>query len=115
MAVANAVLDEMLKENFLTNVQEVGSFLKSELIKIQQKFPDLVDEIRGEGLMLGIKINAKIENGIVVKKFIDNHFLTIPAGENVIRILPPLIITKKHVLEAIEKINKSFNELKLQS
>jgi acetylornithine/N-succinyldiaminopimelate aminotransferase len=115
MAVANAVLEEMLKENFLKNAQEVGSFLKSELIKIQQKFPDLVDEIRGEGLMLGIKINAKIENGIVVKKFIDNHFLTIPAGENVIRILPPLIITKKHVLEAIEKINKSFNELKLQS
>lgn len=115
MAVANAVLEEMLKENFLKNVQEVGSFFKNELIKIQQKFPDLVDEIRGEGLMLGIKINAKIENGIVVKKFIDNHFLTIPAGENVIRILPPLIITKKHVLEAIEKINKSLNELKSQS
>jgi acetylornithine/succinyldiaminopimelate/putrescine aminotransferase len=112
MAVANAVLEEMLKENFLKNVQEVGGFLKNELIKIQQKFPDLIDEIRGEGLMLGIKINAKIENGIVVKKFIDNHFLTIPAGENVIRILPPLIITKKHVLEAIEKINISFAELK---
>jgi acetylornithine/N-succinyldiaminopimelate aminotransferase len=115
MAVANAVLEEMLKENFLKNVQEIGSFFKNELMKIQQKFPDLIDEIRGEGLMLGIKINTKIENGIVVKKFIDNHLLTIPAGENVIRILPPLIITKKHVIEAIEKINKSFNELKLQS
>ena len=111
MAVANAVLDEMLKENFLKNVREVGNFLKSELIKIQQKFPDVIDEVRGEGLMLGIKINAKIENGIVVKKFIDNYLLTIPAGENVIRILPPLIITKKHVIEAISKINKSFKEL----
>ena len=111
MAVANAVLDEMLKENFLKNVREVGNFLKSELIKIQQKFPDVIDEVRGEGLMLGIKINAKIDNGIVVKKFIDNYLLTIPAGENVIRILPPLIITKKHVIEAISKINKSFKEL----
>ena len=112
MAVANAVLDEMLKKNFLKNVREVGSFLKNELIKIQQKFPDLIDEIRGEGLMLGIKINAKIENGIVVKKFIDNFLLTIPAGENVIRVLPPLIITKKHVIEAIKKIDKSLKELK---
>ena len=112
MAVANAVLDEMLKKNFLKNVQEVGGFLKNELIKVQQKFPDFIDEIRGEGLMLGIKISAKIENGIVVKKFIDNHFLTIPAGENVIRILPPLVINKKHVIEAIKKINKSFDQLK---
>ena len=61
--------------------------------------------------MLGIKINVKIDNGIVVKKFIDNHLLTIPAGENVIRILPPLIITKKHVNESVSKINKSFEEL----
>jgi acetylornithine/N-succinyldiaminopimelate aminotransferase len=112
MAVANAVLDEMLKKNFLKNVREVGSFLKNELIKIQQKFPELIDEIRGEGLMLGIKINAKIENGIVVKKFIDNLLLTIPAGENVIRVLPPLIITKKNVVEAIKKIDKSLEELK---
>ena len=112
MAVANAVLEEMLKKNFLKNVREMSNFLKSELIKIQHKFPDAIDEIRGEGLMLGIKINAKIDNGIVVKKFIDNHLLTIPAGENVIRILPPLIITKKHVIEAISKINKSFEELK---
>ena len=82
------------------------------MIKIQKKFPNAIDEIRGEGLMLGIKINAKIDNGIVVKKFIDNYLLTIPAGENVIRILPPLIITKKHVNEAISKIEKSFNELK---
>jgi len=111
MAVANSVLDEILKKNFLKNVQEVGSFLKNELIKIQQKFPDLVDEIRGEGLMLGIKINTKIENGIVVKKFIDNYLLTIPAGENVIRILPPLIITKKQVQEAVNKITKSLKEL----
>ncbi|MFM6972985.1 MAG: aminotransferase class III-fold pyridoxal phosphate-dependent enzyme, partial [Alphaproteobacteria bacterium] len=85
---------------------------KDELKLLQEKFPEFISEVRGEGLMLGIKIHEKIENNIVVKQFIKNHLLTIPAGENVIRILPPLIIEKKHIKEGIAKINKAFSELK---
>ena len=61
--------------------------------------------------MLGIKINQKIENAEIVKKFIENGLLTIPAGENVNRILPPLIISLENVAEAIAKIEKSFAEI----
>jgi acetylornithine/N-succinyldiaminopimelate aminotransferase len=109
MAVANSVLDVMLAPDFLPNVQKVAAELKNELQNLQREFPNLIDEIRGVGLMLGIKINQKLENTVVVKKLIENQMLVIPAGENVLRILPPLIIGSEHVLEAKEKI---FNSLK---
>jgi acetylornithine/N-succinyldiaminopimelate aminotransferase len=104
MAVANAVLEEMLAPNFLKNVQEIGLELKSELQNLQKEFPDLIEEIRGVGLMLGIKFSPKIDNNEVVKKLIANQLLTIPASNNVIRLLPPLIINSAHVKEAIAAI-----------
>jgi len=109
MAVANSVLDEMLKKNFLNKVQNNGQLLKNILIEIKNKYPNIIDEIRGEGLMIGIKINEKFENNLVVKKFIENGLLTVPAGQNVIRILPPLIIEKKHILKATKIIDNSLN------
>ncbi len=108
MAVANSVLDVMLEKDFLNNVQKVAAELKLELQNLQKEFPDLIDEIRGVGLMLGVKINQKIENTELVKKLIKNGLLTIPAGENVVRILPPLVITSDHVAEAKEKIRKAL-------
>lgn len=111
MAVANSVLDIILEPNFLPNVRKVGAILKSELENIQKEFPDIVEEVRGIGLMLGIKINQKIENTKVVEKLIANQLLTIPAGENVIRILPPLIISVEQVIEAKEKIINSLQEI----
>jgi acetylornithine/N-succinyldiaminopimelate aminotransferase len=110
MAVADAVLQVILQPDFLPNVQKTAANLKNQLENLQKKFPQVIDEIRGVGLMLGIKINQKIENTEVVKKFIENGLLTIPAGENVIRILPPLIINSANVDEAIEKIEKSLSE-----
>lgn len=71
------------------------------------KYFDIIKEVRGVGLMLGIRIDDKIENTEFVKKLIENGLLTIPAGDNVVRILPPLIITSKHVNEALDKIEKS--------
>jgi acetylornithine/N-succinyldiaminopimelate aminotransferase len=112
MSVANVVLDEILAEGFLQNVQIIGNQLKSELIKLQKNFPDLIEEIRGPGLMLGIKINKKIENNEIVKKLIEEGLLTIPASENVIRILPPLIINSSHVDEAIKKVTNVLKTIK---
>ena len=111
MAVANAVLDEILGDNFLDNVKKMGAFLKSELQNLQKQFPNIISEVRGIGLMLGLKINDKFLNTMIVQKFIDNHFLTIPAGENVVRLLPPLIIEKKHIVEAIAKIEKTLKSI----
>jgi acetylornithine/N-succinyldiaminopimelate aminotransferase len=113
MSVANSVLEVMLEKDFFPKVQKVAAELKNALQELQKDFPDLIDEIRGVGLMLGVKINQKIENVEVVKSLIKNGLLTIPAGENVIRILPPLIITSAQVSEAKEKLTKSLNELKI--
>ncbi len=110
MAVANSVLEIILEKDFLPNVVAVSGELKSRLIELQKKFPHLIDEIRGLGLMLGIKINQKIENSEIVKNLIDVGLLTVPAGENVIRLLPPLIITSEHVNEAVEKLTKVFSQ-----
>lgn len=112
MAVANAVLDEMLKKDFFENVKKVAKELKTALEELKSESNGIIEEIRGVGLMLGIKINSKIENTIVVQKLIENQFLAIPAGENVIRIIPPLIITSKHVKEAKVKIKKALESIK---
>jgi acetylornithine/N-succinyldiaminopimelate aminotransferase len=108
MAVANAVLDEVLAPNFLKNVTENGAFFKAELEKLKTEFPNVIAEIRGVGLMLGIKIDDKIEHNEIVKKMIANKLLTVPAGNNVIRIIPPLILEKHHIEEAIKKIRASL-------
>jgi acetylornithine/N-succinyldiaminopimelate aminotransferase len=110
MAVANSVLDIICEKGFLENVQNIGEELKNGLNKLKEEFPKIIDEIRGVGLMLGIKINSNFDNNEIVKTFIKNELLTIPAGENVIRILPPLIIDSNHVKEALEKIRTSFLE-----
>ncbi len=109
MAIAGAVLDVMLEKNFLENVRKIGDELKSELQNLHKKFPDLIDEIRGVGLMLGIKINEKIPNVEMTQKLIDQGLLVIPASNNVIRLLPPLNITSTQVKEAIEKLNKALS------
>lgn len=108
MAVAESVLDIMLEKDFLENVRKISNELKTGLENLKNKFSDIIVEIRGVGLMLGIKFNQKIDNSKMVEKFIENELLTIPAGENVIRILPPLIITSDHVKEALDKMEKSF-------
>ena len=112
MAIAGAVLDVMLEKNFLENVRKIGDELKSELQNLHKKFPDLIDEIRGVGLMLGIKINEKIPNVEMTQKLIDQGLLVIPASNNVIRLLPPLNITSTQVKEAIEKLNKVLSSSK---
>ncbi len=111
MAIADSVFEIISKPEFLDNVKKIGDELKNGLILIKSEFPDIIDEVRGVGLMLGIKINQKIENGLVVKSFIENELLTIPAGENVIRILPSLIINSDHVNEGLTKIRESFKEV----
>lgn len=108
MAVAESVIDILLAPEFLDNVKKIGAELKNELQNLAQKFPHLVSEVRGVGLMLGLKINDKIENTEVVKKLLDQGLLVIPAGDNVIRIMPPLLIDSNHIQEAAEKMTAAF-------
>ena len=111
MAVANSVLNVMLSKDFFANVRKIAAELKAALTEIQAQHSDIIDEVRGVGMMLGLKINDKIEHSKVVEKFITNGLLTIPAGNNVIRIIPPLIIDSEHVKEAQEKILSSLKSI----
>lgn len=110
MAVANAVLDEITKDNFLQLVQSNGNFLKENLLRLQKKYPKIICEVLGIGFMAGIKINDKIEHARVVEKFIEKFLLTVPASNNVIRILPPLISNQSNIVEAITKIDQALDE-----
>ena len=110
MSIATVVLDYILNKDFLKNVVKVGNYLKSRLEdEVIKKYPTLVSGIRGKGLMLGIE--SKIKNEVLIKEMINYKLLTVKAGQNVIRILPPLILEEKHVDEAILKINKAFKNL----
>ncbi len=108
MSVANSVIDVILENGFLDQVKINGDFFISELKKLQNKFSDIITEVRGVGFMIGIKINDKIEHAKIVQKFIDHKLLSVPASDNVIRLLPPLISNQEHICEAIEKINLSL-------
>ena len=104
MSVGNAVLDIVLKKNFLNNVQKLGNYLKQKLSEIQKKNKKVIKEIRGTGLLLGIQV--KVNQAHFIQKLMDNKLLTIKAAENVVRILPPLNVSKKEIDQAVTIINK---------
>ncbi|MFT4718692.1 MAG: acetylornithine/N-succinyldiaminopimelate aminotransferase [Rickettsiales bacterium] len=109
--IANFVINEVLKEGFLDNVNQTGLLLKERLSLLQKEFPKIIDEIRGLGLMLGIKINIQYSNLKIVENLAKEGLLVIPAGENVIRILPPLIIKENHIEEfyaIIKRVLETF-------
>ena len=110
MSVANVVLDHILKKDFLEHVQKVGDYLKKKLEEeILKSFPSLIEEVRGKGLMLGIK--PKISNEIIIEQMRNEKILTVKASDNIIRLLPPLILQNSHVDEAIEKIKKALSKI----
>lgn len=111
MAVGDIVLQTIMKDGFLKKVRANGNLLKKDLQILKTEFPDIIDEIRGVGLMIGLKLNPNYKNTDVINLLKDNGLLVVGAGENVIRILPPLIIAKKHIKEALLIFKKSFESL----
>ena len=105
MAVGMAVLDEVLGDGFLDHVNSIGARLRSAL---EQLIPnhDIFEDVRGLGLMLGVKLKDDVDSRSFVAHLRDNHgLLTVGAGQNVVRILPPLVIDESHVAECIEKLS----------
>jgi acetylornithine/N-succinyldiaminopimelate aminotransferase len=113
MAVGNAVLDEILAPGFLEHVGEMGKLLMQQLSMIVDTNSDIIEDARGQGLMLGIK--CKVENLEMLQALRDQKLLSVAAGDNVIRFLPPLNIEKEHVAEAIEKLGKACQVLRDKS
>jgi len=102
MAVGNAVLDILLEKNFFVNVKKKGEYFHQELNKVKEKYPKVIEEIRGVGLMTGLRMF--VDNVEFMKKLMENKMLTVKAEENVIRLFPPLIVSNNELDEAIKKI-----------
>ena len=110
MSVGNAVLDQIFKKNFLKNINEISKYFIRELNKIKKKYPKLIKEIRGVGLLIGVQLMK--DQTRFIQKLMDNNLLTIRASENVVRILPPLNVKKNEIDMAIKIIRKVCEEVK---
>ena len=109
MAVGTAVLDVVLADGFLENVRRTARSLNQKLAGLAAAHPDIVEEIRGEGLMLGIK--CRVPNTDVAAAARDEGLLTVTAGDNVVRLLPPLIIGEAEVEEAMLRLDAALGRL----
>ena len=111
MSIGNAVLDQIFKKGFLKNVKKISAYFHKELNKIKNDYPKIIQEVRGIGLLIGLKLfNNQIK---FIKKLENNKLLTIKAAENVIRILPPLNVKKSEVDLALQIIRKVCKELEV--
>jgi acetylornithine/N-succinyldiaminopimelate aminotransferase len=109
MAAANAVLDVMQEPGFFARVERVAASLRQRLDGIVETYPKVFAEARGKGLLVGLR--CAVGNGEVVERLRRDGLLTVAAGENVVRLLPPLIIEESHVDEAcgiIERVAKQW-------
>ena len=113
MAVGNAVLDVVLAPGFLEHVDRMGLLLKQSLASVADRHPTIIESVRGEGLLIGLK--ARINNGELVAAMRDQHLLSVGAGDNVVRLLPPLIIDESHVASAIDRLEKACVALEQQA
>jgi len=102
MAVGNAVLDVILADDFLDEVSRKALLLKQGLAGIADEFPDVIEEIRGTGLMLGVK--CKVPNATFNAALREQKLLAVPAGDNVVRLIPALNITDEDIREGLERI-----------
>ncbi len=105
MAAANAVLDVILEDGFLGHVVKMGAVLRNGLDAIAAKHADKVSDVRGLGLLMGIEISGDIVNGNVVKDLEAHGLLTVGAGNNVIRLIPPLIVEESHIADALDTLD----------
>jgi acetylornithine/N-succinyldiaminopimelate aminotransferase len=108
-SVGNAVLDIILEKDFLKNVVEVGEYFSTELEKIKNKYPEVIEEVRGKGLLKGIKL--KKENTEFLNELFQEKLLAVKASDNVVRLLPPLIVTKDEINKAVIIIEKICEKL----
>jgi acetylornithine/N-succinyldiaminopimelate aminotransferase len=109
MTVASAVLDVVLAPGFLDRVRRNALVLKQKLAAIQDRYPSVIAEIRGEGLLIGLR--AVAPSSELVDEFRAQKLITVAAGDNVVRLLPPLIITEAEVADAARRIESACDRL----
>ena len=109
-AVGLEVMKQIFKKGFLKNVKIISKYFHQELKKIQLQFPNIIKDVRGRGLLIGLQIYK--DQSKFIEKLENKNLLTIKAAENVIRILPPLNVKKKEIDLALKIITKVCKEFK---
>jgi acetylornithine/N-succinyldiaminopimelate aminotransferase len=105
MAVGNAVLDVVLAPGFMDHVRRIAVLLKQRLAEIKDRYPGVIDDVRGEGLLVGLR--AVPPSGELVDALRAQKMLTVAAGDNVVRLLPPLIVTEEEIADAVTRIDRA--------
>lgn len=109
ISAANAVLDVMLKPGFFDHVQRMSLLLKQKLASVIDRHPEIVSEVRGEGLLIGIK--AVVPSGDLVAALRDQKLLTVSAGDNVVRFLPPLVVAEAEIEDGVARLERACTAL----
>lgn len=110
VAVGAEVLDAVLEDGFLESVRDKSLRLRQELARLQDEHPDMIDGLRGQGLLVGVKLKAPL--GDVVNACFDEKLLTVVAGDNVMRLIPPLNVTDEELVDAVNRVSAAFTKLK---
>ena len=103
MAVGNATLDVILAPGFLERVARLGLNMRQRLAELKDRHEALIEEIRGEGLMVGVKL--KVPPASFAEAALDQRLLVIPAGDNVVRVMPPLVVTDEEIAEGVRRLD----------
>ena len=111
MAAGNAVLDVVLTDGFLERVRRVSLALKQRLAEIKDRYPSVIAEVRGEGLLVGLR--AVVPSGELVDELRAQKMIVVAAGDNVVRLLPPLIVSDEDVAEGMRRIERACDRLAL--
>ena len=109
MSAANAVLDVMLEPGFLERVRRTGLFFKQRLAEIKDRYPSIISEVRGEGLLVGVR--AVVPAGELVDALRAEKMIAVAAGDNVVRLLPPLIISESEIAEGVDRLGRACARL----
>ena len=109
MSAANAVLDVMLEPGFLDRLRRTGLFFKQRLAEIKDLYPSVISEVRGEGLLVGVR--AGVPAGELVDALRAEKMIAVAAGDNVVRLLPPLIISEQEIAEGIARLDRACARL----
>ena len=110
MSVGNAVTDVLFRKGFLSNVTRNGKYFQQELKKLKDKYPKIIKEVRGKGLLIGLALYK--DQTDFIKKLLQHQLLTVRASENVVRLLPPLNVTKKEINLALKILNNVCENFK---
>lgn len=109
MAVANKVIEILQEEGFLNKVRQMGELLFARMVKFSREYPGAFEDVRGSGMMIGLKCISPVNDFVTACR--EEGLLTVPAGDNVMRLLPPLIIDETHISECVESMERAWKRL----